>query len=40
MKEIITIIFISLVGFYIFYQKIIKGKDWFQKEGDEYDEID
>ena len=40
MEEIITIIFISLVGIYILYQKIIKGKDRFQEGGDEYNEID
>ena len=37
MKESITIIFISIIGVYILYRKIIKGNDWFQKDGDELD---
>lgn len=37
MKESITIIFISIIRVYILYRKIIKGNDWFQKDGDELD---
>ncbi len=40
MEEIITIIFISIGVIFILYQKIIKGKDWFQEGSDEYNEFD
>lgn len=39
MEENTTIVFISIIGVYILYRKIIKGDDWFQKDGDEYDEF-
>jgi hypothetical protein len=40
MEKYIVIIFTAIVGIFILYQKIIKGNDWFQNGGDEYNEFD